>query len=86
MDAWFQISADSDTYRRYRIGFWGTLYDINLIISAEIRANIADMADISNIDVQYGLYLHRKSLADIDTDSDILNHGWMSEGEAIPSH
>ena len=38
--------VDSDTYWRYRIEFWRTRYDINLIISVDI----ADMADISDID------------------------------------
>jgi len=27
---WFQISADSDIYRQYRIGFWGIWYILTL--------------------------------------------------------
>ena len=70
-NTWFQISADSDTYRRYRIGFWGTKYDISGIISVKTGTNIADSAEIANIDNQYWYY---KLLADTDTKIEILNH------------
>ena len=47
--SWFQISADS---WEYRIGFWGIQYDINRIISADIRAGIVDIANIDDIDIK----------------------------------
>ena len=36
-------------YRRYCIQFWGTGYDINPIILANIGVDIVDMTDIANI-------------------------------------
>jgi len=39
-------------YQQYRIGFWGTRYDINPITWPDIRASIADMVGIADIDGQ----------------------------------
>ena len=45
---WFQILTDSDLYRQYHIGTWDTWYDINPIISADIEADISDIAHIDD--------------------------------------
>ena len=50
MSSWFQISADFNTYRQYRIGLWDTGYDINPIIPVDTGPNIVDMAEIADID------------------------------------
>ena len=55
---------DSHVYRQYLIGTWGTLYDINSNISADIRADINNVDDIADIDARY-------------TDTEILNHADM---------
>jgi len=47
---YYHGQADSDTYQQYHVGFWGTRYDINPIISAGIGA---DMDDFANIDAWY---------------------------------
>ena len=53
---------------QYRVNFLHTRYDINLIIlSADTGANITIMGDIADIDI-----IKR---VDIDTDTEILNHG-----------
>ena len=57
--SWFEILADSDIYRQYRITFWGTWYDVNLIISADILVNIDDMANVSYIDGRNWRYRHK---------------------------
>jgi len=44
--SWFQISVDSNAYRQ----------DINLILSADIGADITNMAEIVDIDGQYRRY------------------------------
>lgn len=45
--------GQSDIYRQDRIEFQGTRHDINPIISVDISADIADIADI---DDQYSRY------------------------------
>ena len=52
----------------YLSGFWVTGYDINPTISADIRADMAD------IDVRYGQYLQLKPLTGTNTLFKILNH------------
>ena len=81
---WFQISADSDTYRRYRIWFWGARYDINPIISADIGSILPIWPIFLILTSDMDDYAHWKPLADTDTgyDSEILHHGsyilkWM---------
>jgi len=54
--AWFQISANYDMYGQYRIGFRSTRYDLSRIISADITDDIADMANIIDIDDRYCQY------------------------------
>jgi len=54
--ALFQILAHSDIYRQFCIGFWGIWYNINLVWSANIRANIVDLNDILDIDGRYWRY------------------------------
>jgi len=44
------------------------------MILADIRADIVDVADITNTDAQYWRYCYQKLLTDADTDSEILNH------------
>jgi len=81
---WFQILADSDTYRRYRIWFWGARYDINPIISADIGSIVPIWPIFLILTSDMDDYAHWKPLADTDTgyDSEILHHGsyilkWM---------
>ena len=50
--SWFQILTDSDMYWQY-IGYWGTHYDIDLIMSADIEADIADIFDIDGRYLRY---------------------------------
>ena len=52
-------------YRQYRIRSWGTQYVNNLIILADIGADIFDMAKY---------FCYGKSFANTDIDTQILNH------------
>ena len=48
-------------YRQYHIGFCGTRYDINPILSADVGVNIFDITDFAEINVRYW-----KLLANVD--------------------
>ena len=48
------VSISDDIYRQYHIGFWGTRYNINSIISSDIMATIADLFDTDIDDIDTG--------------------------------
>jgi len=58
-------------YWRYHTGFCGTRYDINRIVSADIWADITDMAESGDTDTRSCRCWYLKTCANTDTYTEI---------------